>query len=176
MTNYRLFLLSFLTVSWVFLSGLNTPVENDVSTMETQKTEAELKSIETENNTRKLLETRQMKAKSNIKSVKASPQQARQTTIKVTDADVADDNNPIKHNEFEKPLDLSVPFKVSENTNLKIEKKSAARSRVTNIFASDSKNKSRPLELEGDFLMTPYPEAGKQKSVDGAGIVIKLKP
>ena len=176
MTNYRLFLLSLLTVSWVFLSGLNTPVENDMSYMETQKTEAELKSIETENNARKLLELKQMEAKSNVGLVKANPQKEKQMTIKVKDADVADDNSPIRHNEFEKPLDLSVPFKVSENTNFKIEKKSAAQSRVTNIFASDSKNKSRPLELDGDFLMTPYPESGKLKSVDGAGIVIKLKP
>ena len=80
MTNYRIFLLSFLTVSWIFLSGLNKPVDNDMSTEETQKTEVELKSIETENNTRKLLETKQVKAKSNVKSVKANPnkQQSKQ--------------------------------------------------------------------------------------------------
>jgi len=175
MTNYRLFLLSFITVSWVFLSGLNKPVDNDMSTEETQKTEAELKSIETEYNTRKLLETEQAIAKGGVKPVKANPQKAKQTTIKATNA-VADENNPIERNEFEKPLDLSVPFKDAENADLKIEQKSTAQSRVTNIFAPETKKKPRPLELDSGFLMSPEPEAEKQKSVDGAGIVIKLKP
>jgi hypothetical protein len=172
MTNYRIFLLSFLTVTWVFLSGLNKPVDNDVLTEETQKTEAELKSIETEYNTQKLLETKQVKAKGRIKPVKINPQ----STNKATDpSSVADDNSPIKRNEFEKPLDLSVPFKNSENADLKIEQKSAVQTRVTNIFAPETKKKPRPLELDGDFLMSPEPEAEKLKSVDGAGIVIKLK-
>lgn len=168
MTNYRIFLLSFLTVSWIFLSGLNKPVDNE----ERQKTEAELKSIEVENNTRKLLETKQVKAKNNVKPVKQNPQ----TTYKATDAGVADDNNPIKRDEFEKPLDLSVPFKDAENADLKIEQKSAAQPGMTNIFAPETKKKPRPLELDSGLLMSPEPEAGKQKSVDGAGIVIKLKP
>jgi hypothetical protein len=174
MTNYRLFLLSFITVSWVFLSGINKIVDNDMSTEESQKTEVELKSIETENNTRKLLETEQ--AKGSVKPVKANPQKAKHTTINATDTDVADGNNPNKSNEFEKPLDLSVPFKSSENADLKNEQKSTAQSRETNIFAPETKKKPRPLELDGDFLMSPEPEAEKQKSVDGAGIVIKLKP
>jgi hypothetical protein len=172
MTNYRRFLLSFLTVSWVFLSGLSKPIDNDMSTVETQKTEAELKSIKTENNTRKLLETKQVQAKSSVKPVKPNPQ----TTSKATDAGVADANNSIKRNEFEKPLDLSVPFKDAENADLKIEQKSVAQSQVTDIFAPETKKRPRPLELDSGFLMSPEPEAGKQKSVDGAGIVIKLKP
>lgn len=162
MTNYRIFLLSFVTVSWVFLSGLNKPVDKDMSTVEKQKTEVELKSIETEN-ARKLLEAEQ---------VNANPK----TTNKATDAGVADDNNPIKPNELEKPLDLSVPFKDAENADLKNEQKSAAQSRMTNIFAPETEKKSRPLELDSGFLMSPEPEAEKQKSIDGAGIVIKLKP
>jgi len=162
MTNYRIFLLSFLTVSWVSLSGLNKSVDKDMSTVEKQKTEVELKSIETEN-TRKLLEAEQ---------VNANPK----TTNKATDAGAADDNNPIKRNELEKPLDLSVPFKGAENANLKIEQKSAAQSQMTNIFAPETKEKTRPLELDGGLLMSPEPEAEKQKSIDGAGIVIKLKP
>jgi hypothetical protein len=156
MTYYRIFLLSFLTVSWIFLSGLNKPVENDTSVAETQKTEVELKSAETEN-TRKTLDTQP-------------------TTIKATDASVADENNPIKRNEFEKPLDLSVPFKDSENADLNNAQKSAAQSLVTNIFAPETKKKTRPLELNGGFLMSPEPEVEKRKSVDGAGIVINLKP
>jgi len=173
MTNHRLFLLSFITVSWVFLSGLNKPADNELLTEETQKTEAELKSIETEYNTRKLLETEQ--AKEGVKPVKTNPQEAKYTTTNATDTDVADGNNPVKSNEFEKPLDLSIPFKNSENADQKVEQKSTAQGRETNIFATEAKKKPRSLELDGDFLMSPEPEAEKQKSVDGAGIVIKLK-
>jgi len=156
MTNYRIFLLSFLTVSWIFLSGLNKPVDNDMSTVEKQKTEAELKSVNTKN-------TRET-------------QKRNQTTIKVADASVGDENIPIIRNEFEKHLDLSVPFKDSENADMEIEQNSAAQTRMNNIFAPETKKKHQPLELDSGFLMSPEPEAGKLKSVDGAGIVIKLKP
>ena len=162
MTNYRIFLLSFLTISWVFLSGLNKPVDNGMLVVETQKTEVKLKSVETEN-TRKLLEAKQVKAN-------------QKTTNKATDASVADDNNPIKRNEFEKHLDLSIPFKGAENTDLNAEQKSVEQSQVTDMFAPQTKKKPRPLELNGGFLMSPEPEAEKRKSVDGAGIVINLKP
>lgn len=177
MTNYRIFLLSFLTVSWIFLSGLKEPVDNDISAVEEQKTAVELESFETEH-IRKLRETKQMKAKSNTESVMAKPQKTEQTTIKATASDLADDNNPVKPNEFEKPLDLSVPFKDkdTENADLKIEQKPAAQNRVTNIFAPDAKKKPRSVEIDSDFLMSPEPEPEKLKSVDGAGIVIKLKP
>ena len=173
MTNYRLFLLSFITVSWVFLSGLNKTVDNDMSSQETQKTEVELKSIETETKNRKVLETK--RAKGLIKPGKVTPQNTKHETINATDTDVAKDNNP-DNNEFEKPLDLSIPFKTTENADLKVEKKSTAQGKETNIFAAETKKKPRSLELDGDFLMSPEPEAEKLKSVDGAGIVIKLKP
>lgn len=173
MTNYRKFLLSVLTVSWVFLCGFNNSVDNDRLSEETQKTEAELKSIETEYNNQKLLETKQVKK--TVKPVKATPQRTNNTTINATDADVAEDNHPF-NNALEKPLDLSIPFKTTENAGLKVEQQSTAQSRETNIFAPEPKKKPRSLELDGDFLMSPEPEAEKQKSVDGAGIVIKLKP
>jgi hypothetical protein len=176
MTNYRIFLLSFVTVSWVFLNGFNNTVENKLLTEETQKTEAELKAIETEKNKQELLEIEQIKSKGKVRAVKAPLQKAKQTTINATDADVADDNHPINNNEFEKTLDLSIPFKTTENSSLKVEQKAAAQGRENNIFAAETKKKPRKLELDGDFLMSPEPEAEKQKSVDGAGIVIKLKP
>jgi hypothetical protein len=177
MTNYRVFLLSFLTVSWVFLSGLKEPVDTDIVAVEEQKTAVELESFETEHILR-LREAKQMKAKSKVESIIARPQKAEQTTIKATASDPAGDNNPVKRNEFEKHLDLSVPFKDkdAENADLKVEQKSAAQSRVTNIFAPDAKKKPRPVEVDSDFLMSPEPEPEKLKSVDGAGIVIKLKP
>lgn len=175
MTNYRIFLLSFLTVLWVFLSGFNKPADNDVPALETQKTEAELKLIETGNN-RKTLNAHQIKAERNVIPVNASPQKTKQTTIKAIGTSIANENNPVERDEFEKPLDLSVPDKVSENALLKIENKSVAQSQATDIFVPDTKNKPRSLELDGDFVMSPEPEAEKRKSVDGAGIVIKLKP
>jgi hypothetical protein len=170
MTNYRLFLLNFLTVSWVFLCGFNPPVEHDMSPVEKQNLAVEPQSVETEHN-RRLLETKQPKAKIIIKPAKANPHKT-----KATGADVANDNNPIKGNELEKPLDLSVQFEDPENADLKNEQKSAAQNGSANIFAQETKKKHRPLELDGGFLMSPEPEAEKQKSVDGAGIVIKLKP
>ena len=177
MTNYRIFLLSFLTVSWIFLSGLKESVDTDISAVEEQKTAVELESFETEH-IRRLREAKQMKVKSNVESVIASPQKAEQTTIKATASDLADDNNPVKRDEFEKPLDLSVPFKDkdAENADLKVGQKPAAQNQVTNIFAPDAKKRPRPVEVDSDFLMSPEPEAEKLKSVDGAGIVIKLKP
>lgn len=175
MTNYRIFLLSFLTVSWFFLTGFNQAANNDVLTEETQKTERELINIETQNNSRKLPETKQENAKGSVKPVKANSQKAQQTTIKTTDSPGADGDRSIKSNELEKPLDLSLPYKDSENTELKTEQKPAAQSGETNIFVPETKKKARSLELDGDLLMSPEPEAGKLKSVDGAGIVIKLK-
>lgn len=153
MTDYRIFLLIFLTVSWTFLSGLNKPIDNNMSAMEKQKTAVENNLVEAENSRK--------------------PAKTKQTTIK---AGVTHNKNSTKRKELEKPLDLSVPFKEAENTNLKVEQTPAAQSRVTNIFAPETKKKPRSLELDGDLLMSPEPEAGKQKSVDGAGFVIKLKP
>ena len=175
MTNYRIFLLSFVTVSWVFLNGFNNTFDRTLLSEETQKTEAELKAIETDNNKRKLLEMEQVKAKGNVRSVTVPFKNAKQTTIDATAAEGAKDNNHPDNNEFERPLDLSIPFKTTETTDLKVEKKSTTQGREANIFASETKKVPRKLELDGDFLMSPEPEAEKLKSVDGAGIVIKLK-
>ena len=171
MTNYRLFLLSFLTVSWVFLSGFNKPTDNTMIVVETQKTERELQSVETEN-IKKTLGTEPVKAKNNAQSVKIKPQKL---TL-ATDTTNTDKDNASQHNEFEKPLDLSVPFKDSENINLNNVQKAVAESLVTNIFSPETKKKPQPLELNGGFLMSPEPELEKRKSVDGAGIVINIKP
>jgi len=171
MTNYRLFLLSFLTVSWFFLSGFNKPIDNTMSVIETQKTERELQSAETEN-IKKTLDTEPAKTKNNVLSVKRKTQKI---TL-ATDTTNTDKDTPSQHNEFEKPLDLSVPFNTSENTDISNIQKAVAQSLVTNIFAPETKKKPQPLELKGGFLMSPEPELEKRKSVDGAGIVINLKP
>ncbi|MFI3199665.1 MAG: hypothetical protein QX196_15225 [Methylococcaceae bacterium] len=171
MTNYRLFLLSLLTISWVFLSGFNKPIDNTMIVVETQKTERELQSAETEN-IKKTLDTEPVKAKNNPLSVKRkSPKITLAKNISDTD-----EENPSQHDEFEKRLDLSVPFEDSENIGINNVQKAVAQSLVTNIFAPETKKKPQPLELKGGFLMSPEPEFEKRKSVDGAGIVINLKP
>lgn len=72
----------------------------------------------------------------------------------------------------EKPLDLSIPY-----TNPgELDAQPKAPDLVGNIFAPETKKKQRSLELEGDFLMSPEPEAEKRKSVDGAGFIIRIKP
>ena len=165
MTNYRIFLLSFVAVSWIFLSGVSTPVKDEVLATEKQKVTIELKSIETEN-TRKLLENKQ------INTVKSIPQKTKITPIKKQNTRTAYNKNHPTSNEPEKPLDLSVPFKDSGKT----EQTSAVQNTETTIFASETKKKPRSLELDGQFLLSPEPEVEKQKSVDGAGLVIRLKP
>jgi hypothetical protein len=80
-------------------------------------------------------------------------------------------------NEPQKPLDLSVPFADPEKDDIPLNPKNAEnQNQQTNIFASDNKKKTRPVQVGGRLLMSPEPEVEKQKSTDGAGIVIDLKP
>ena len=174
MTNYRIFLLSFLSVSWIFLCGLNMPFDNALSTEEIQKTAIELKSVEA-NNALNVLIKKPINEKINIKATKANPQKSIPATINVADARVTGENNTVKSKEFEKPLDLSVPFKNSESADLNNVQKSTTQNLVAYTLASETKEKPGPLELNGRFLMSPEPEVEKRKSVDGAGIVINLK-
>jgi hypothetical protein len=163
MTSRRIYLLMFVTVSWFFLNGFNSSVNNELLNRETQKTEAKPQTA-----SQKLLESGQIQDK--ISSVNTSLQRIKPATVDGPYIEAA------KNVEFEKHLDLSLPFKTTENNSLKVEKKAASQSGESNIFASETKKKSRNFEVDGDFLMTPNPEAEKIKSVDGAGIVIKVKP
>ena len=126
MTNYRIFLLSFLSVSWIFLCGLNTPFDNALSAEKTQKTAIELKSVEAIK-TLNVLETKPLNAKSNVKAAKANPQKSLPATFNIADARVAGENNTVKSKEFEKPLDLSVPLKNSESAALNNVQKSTTQ-------------------------------------------------
>ena len=72
------------------------------------------------------------------------------------------------------PPDLSVPFKGFENGDH--EKNWAEPIETISIFPTDSQKKPRPLELNGGLLMSPEPQAEKRKTIDGAGIVINIKP
>jgi hypothetical protein len=156
MMNYRIVLLSFLAALWVFLSGFKLPVKNDSLAIDNQKTTVELKLAVAEN-TDSPPETK--------KTVKVSPQKTKQKRITTT----VDDRN-----ELESPLDLSVPFKGFENNDL--EKKWAEPIETISIFPTDSQKNPRPLELNGGLLMSPEPQAEKRKTIDGAGIVINIKP
>jgi len=76
----------------------------------------------------------------------------------------------------QKPLDLSIPYSDVDNNMLLTGQDSESPAQTTNIFASENKKKTRPLQVDGRLLMSQEPEAEKQKSADGAGIVINLKP
>ncbi|MEF3075355.1 hypothetical protein V2P20_09980 [Methylobacter sp. Wu1] len=72
--------------------------------------------------------------------------------------------------EFQKPLDLSIPFKMADSAAQKIGQNAARQ----DLFAA--RKKQRALELNGGAVMTHDPEGEKQQTVDGAGIVFSLKP
>ncbi len=75
---------------------------------------------------------------------------------------------------LQKSLDLSIPFKDSENGWVKPEQNKAVKTEA-NMFAAEKKKKPRSLALDGQMLMSQEPEMDKKKSLDGAGIVINLK-
>ncbi len=84
-----------------------------------------------------------------------------------TDAPAADADNA---DVFQKPLDLSIPFKMTESAA----QKSGQNAARQDLFAA--RKKQRALELNGGAVMTHDPEGEKQQTVDGAGIVFSLKP
>lgn len=97
-------------------------------------------------------------------------QKQKKTKRQVSDVKQSD----VEKAQLQKTLDLSVPFKLPEKTWQKSEHNKHAQRESASIFAT-KKEKSRALSLDGQMLMSPEPEADKQKSVDGAGIVINLK-
>lgn len=84
-----------------------------------------------------------------------------------TDAPTMDAGNAA---EFQKPLDLSIQFKMTESAGQKSGQNAAGQ----DLFAA--RKKQRALELNGGAVMTHDPEGEKQQTVDGAGIVFSLKP
>lgn len=75
-----------------------------------------------------------------------------------------------------KPLDLSIPFQANEDAGLKNAKNQAAQHQQPNLFSSENNKRQRQLKLDGGFLMSDELEAEKQRSLDGAGIRLKLNP
>ncbi|MCX7097567.1 MAG: hypothetical protein NTV43_06630 [Methylococcales bacterium] len=152
MINQRKILVSFLTLSWLFLSGLSQ-ADDQSRRMATQNIVVKADSPKTGH------KRNQLKKKS-PKPIKSD-----------TDA-----SSPKSNDDYEKPLDLSLPFGTHESTASQDQAPPTDQTPTNNIFAPQTKKKPSPLELDGDFLMSPEPETEKQKSVDGAGFVIRLKP
>ena len=68
-----------------------------------------------------------------------------------------------------KKLDLSMPLKESDNADKITTPKSE-------LPIEKTKKIHREVELGTEAIMFPYPEQGKAKSFDGAGITINVKP
>ncbi|MCX7089030.1 MAG: hypothetical protein NTV00_13380 [Methylococcales bacterium] len=77
---------------------------------------------------------------------------------------------------FKKVLNLSLPFKAEDETELSTEQNSVSPKQRANIFAPETKKKPQAVRLDGTVLMTQELEAEKRKSFDGAGIAINVKP
>lgn len=77
--------------------------------------------------------------------------------------------------ELQKPLDLSVPFKMDFDTDRSIDSKSQEALNDSRLFAGPGNLKTRAVRLDGRVLMTQEQEIGKVRSIDGAGIVINVQ-
>jgi hypothetical protein len=155
MKNYRLFLLSFVTVAFVFLSGFERPDDTNAFPVEKQRaliTKKEAQSMSKEDS----VKTKQKKTKNkpSVQSVK---------------------NNAHGDAELQKTLDISIPFEASENTGLKVGKNRRIPRESVSLFTAEKREKSKPVYLNGQMLMSQEPEMDKQKTLDGAGIVFTLK-
>jgi len=152
MKNYRLFIVSFVTASFMLLTGFEkSGVNNALPSAEVKKVQSKSKES--------LVKPKQKKTKN------------KQDAVSVLRAK----NSAAEEAEFQRPLDLSMPFKDSENAWLTIEQNKAVQGESLNIFASEKEKKLRPLYLDSQVLMSQEPEVDKRKSLDGAGIVINLK-
>lgn len=158
MKNYRLFLLGFVAASFVLLTGFEKSGVNHVSPAQKQAASIEVKKIQS-NSEEGLVKSKQKETKNKRKAISV----------------LRAKNSAAEEAELQKPLDLSMPFKDSENTWLTIEQNRAAQGESLNLFPSEKEKKLRALNLDGQMLMSQEPEGDKRKSLDGAGIVINLK-
>ena len=151
----RIFYLCFLVSVWLFLSGFNDLVEKDSLVLQGQ--DETVKS--------NFYEIGQAQVTKKILKVKAD------VKIKESVDDVS-----IKATGIEKILDLSIPFSNSKDVDSLIELQRIGQKQSPDYFDTKTKKEARHIELDGDFLMSPEPQGEKLKSVDGAGLVINLKP
>ncbi|MGZ5011586.1 MAG: hypothetical protein ACXV74_11550 [Methylobacter sp.] len=155
MKNYRLFVLGFVTASFILLTGFEKSGVHNVLSPAAKKT------VSNE-------EVKKAQSKSKLKTKKTKYKQKEDLVPNA-------ENSTIEEAELQKPLDLSMSFEDSESAGLTIEQNKAAQKESLNIFPSEKKKKTLPLYLDGQMLMSQEPEVDKQKSVDGAEIVINLK-
>lgn len=149
MKNCRLFILGFVTVSFVLLTGFKKPGINNALLTEKQTASVNVKAIQ--------FNGKDSTVKSKQHSVKNKP-------LIANDA------------ELEKSLDLTVPFfKASENDGVNLGQNRMPQIESANMFANEHTKNPRSLDLDGQMLMSQEPEADKRKSLDGAAIVINLK-
>ena len=151
----RIFFLCFLASVWLFLSAFKDLVEKDGLVLQGQDVtvKSNFYEIEQAQVTKKIL-----KVKADVK-IKESV-----------------DDASIKGTGMEKILDLSIPFSNSKDADSLIELQRIGQKKSPDFFDTKTKKEARHIELDGDFLMSPEPQGEKLKSVDGAGLVINLKP
>jgi hypothetical protein len=149
--NYRLFLLGFVTVSFIFLTGLQEAGVDNAPLPEKQAASITAKNSQVNNN--------ESPDKSKLKKA------INQHSVPSANEDAV----------LQKSLDLTIPFKASENAWLKTEQGKVASGESLTMFTSGKKKRPRTINLDGQMLMSQEPEVDKQKSVDGAGIVFTLK-
>ncbi|HEY8036324.1 MAG TPA: hypothetical protein VIF37_12150 [Methylobacter sp.] len=153
MKNYRLFLLNFVMASFILLTGFQKPSINRAPLVEKQVASGNVKTVRSKSK-ESLVKQREKKDKRLVEAA---------------------NSNASKDAELQKSLDFSIPFKVSESTWLKIEPNKMTQEDSSNMFTTEKQNKPRPVDLDGQMLMSQEPEVDKRKSLDGAGIVITLK-
>jgi hypothetical protein len=153
MKNYRLLVLSFSIASLILLTGFQKPGINHSPSAKKQMASANVKAA---------------RFKSKEYHVKHREKKDKHLLA-------ATKHNSSTAAELQKSLDLSIPFKASENAWLKVEPSKMTQEDSSNIFIAQKQRKPRSVDLDGQMLMSQEPEMDKQKSLDGAGIVITLK-
>lgn len=83
---------------------------------------------------------------------------------------LSDKNSAI---EPHKPLDLTIPFKTDQDTDVKRPMNGLQEKSGSSLF--DNSNKQTAVQVKGQFVMSQEPEVDKRKSADGAGISINLR-
>ena len=151
MKNYRLYILGFVTISFVFLSGFEKLGVINATLTEKKAASVNVKEVQ--------FNSKESPVKS--KHIKA----INKYSVPIANEDA----------EIQKTLDLTIPFKASENAWLKTEQSRVATGESLTMFTAEKQKKPRPVNLNGQMLMSQEPEVDKQKSLDGAGIVITLK-
>ena len=164
MIIYRIFLFSFLSISWLLLSGFYDSVVVDTSTSDkSQKVIVEKDAVA----------TIPADSKTNVNTLNVNE---KKRVLKKRRNRVVEIRNTNQFDEFVKPLDISIPVISLEPDDMKAVKKKNEDDQSNEFFDPKPKKRRRSLELDGNFLMSPEPEVERKKTVDGAGISINVKP